>query len=564
MATINQTFRSGQEYTFSISQVPEISTDTAYIYSIQDTNSNLTARKINDTTFGLIYNGNSDTFTSNIQLVINGISGYETGLTVNFTVNGTLAKESVRIYNPSNYQISVDIYRKGANAPELDIYYCVGSTEGTYTHYTNSTGYGINPVKSISVGPNQSVWIYSDTMTRWANDSSSNYINIRTTDNSSVNNIQLSGNIMSLISGDLKSTSFYGLFEQFKTLGSVSENFLPATTLASSCYYNMFYNCSSLTTAPKLPATTLANYCYNSMFYGCTSLTTAPALPATTLAESCYFHMFQGCTSLTTAPQLPATTLTYLGYSSMFFGCTSLTTAPQLPATTLAYGCYNSMFYGCTSLTTAPQLPATTLAESCYFQMFGGCTSLTTAPALPATTLKNNCYKYMFQDCTSLTIAPELSTTTLAGYCYDSMFYGCTSLTTAPSVLPATTLADSCYLSMFYNCSSLTTAPALPATTLQNNCYNRMFYGCSSLTTAPELPATTLVYDCYSSMFYGCSNLNYIKALFTTTPSVSYTNSWMNGVASTGTFVKNHNATWNVTGLHGIPSGWTVITDTEE
>ena len=61
-------------------------------------------------------------------------------------------------------------------------------------------------------------------------------------------------------------------------------------------------------------------------------------------------------------------------------------------------------------------------------------------------------------------------------------------------------------------------------------------------------------------MFYGCSKLNYIKALFTTTPSNSYTGSWVSGVASSGTFVKNKNATWNVTGSNGIPSGWTVQT----
>jgi hypothetical protein len=35
-------------------------------------------------------------------------------------------------------------------------------------------------------------------------------------------------------------------------------------------------------------------------------------------------------------------------------------------------------------------------------------------------------------------------------------------------------------------------------------------------------------------------------------------NSWVSGVSSTGTFVKNVAATWNVTGKNGIPSGWTI------
>ena len=220
--------------------------------------------------------------------------------------------------------------------------------------------------------------------------------------------------------------------------------------------------------------------------------------------------------------------------------------------------CYFGMFSNCpiveVSLTF---LPATTLAEYCYGSMFVNCKSLTTAPELPATTLADICYSSMFYGCTSLTTAPELPATTLAYICYGSMFVNCKSLTTAPE-LPATTLADYCYRSMFSYCTSLTTAPELPATTLANSCYYYMFDGCTSLTTAPELPATTLAYDCYAGMFYGCSKLNYIKALFTTTPSSSYTSNWVYGVASSGTFVKNKNATWNVTSVNGIPSGWTV------
>ena len=306
--------------------------------------------------------------------------------------------------------------------------------------------------------------------------------------------IAASGNIMSLLDKTCQSTT-------------ISNNY---------CYYNMFFGCTSLTTAPALPATTLAVYCYSYMFYGCTSLTTAPELPATTLANYCYHSMFSKCTSLTTAPELPATTLASNCYSSMFLNCISLTTGPSiLPATTLARYCYLSMFYGCTSLTTAPELPATTLARDCYSSMFQGCTSLTTAPELPATTLAISCYNSMFLGCTSLTTAPALPATTLISGCYSYMFYGCTSLTTAPA-LPATTLASNCYQYMFYSCTSLTTAPALPATTLAASCYRNMFYGCTSLqvysssgtghTKAWRIPTSGSAssYTSQSEMFYNC------------------------------------------------------------
>ena len=234
----------------------------------------------------------------------------------------------------------------------------------------------------------------------------------------------------------------------------------------------------------------------------------------------------------------------------------------SLPATTLASSCYSNMFNGCTSLTTAPELPAETLATYCYQYMFNGCTSLVTAPALPAETLVDYCYQSMFSGCTSLTTTPELPATTLAEYCYQFMFRGCANLTTAPE-LPAETLASGCYGNMFGNCTRLTSAPELPATTLESSCYSYMFYGCTSLTTAPELPATTLASGCYGNMFQGCSNLNYIKAMFTTAPSSTYTSNWVSGVASSGIFVKNSAAQWDVSGVHGVPTGWTVQTASE-
>lgn len=85
-----------------------------------------------------------------------------------------------------------------------------------------------------------------------------------------------------------------------------------------------------------------------------------------------------------------------------------------------------------------------------------------------------------------------------------------------------------------------------------------MFSGCTSLENAPVLPAIKLVRSCYSNMFSGCSKLNYVKALFTDNTATKCTSSWLKGVASSGTFVKNAAATWNVVGVDGVPEGWTV------
>jgi hypothetical protein len=104
----------------------------------------------------------------------------------------------------------------------------------------------------------------------------------------------------------------------------------------------------------------------------------------------------------------------------------------------------------------------------------------------------------------------------------------------------------------------ITTAPELPATTLTESCYAGMFGGCESLTTAPELPATTLSKECYLSMFWRCTSLNHITMLATDISASYCLSDWVDGVSSTGTFVKHPDMDSLPTGTSGIPNGWTV------
>ena len=362
--------------------------------------------------------------------------------------------------------------------------------------------------------------------------------------------------------------AFYEMFRDCTSLISTSGVNLGVLP-AGSTYQcqRMFAFCTSLRNVGTvdydsvLGSSSVSNSFYE-MFRGCTSLVKAPALPHSdfTNLRYGYMYMFQDCTALREAPELPATVLEYGSYCNMFYGCTALETAPVLPASTVTTYGYSGMFYGCTSLVSAPELPALTLNNYCYQQMFENCTSLVSTPELPATTLPSGCYYGMFKGCSSLTNVQDIAATTMgATSCYE-MFRNCTSLVTAPS-LPAENLAASCYAYMFNGCTSLVNAPSmLPATTLQNNCYAYMFAACNSLQVAPDLPALTLVSSCYSNMFNECRNLRYVKAMFTTTPSSTYTSNWMNYVRSSGTFVKNSAATWNVRGGNGIPNGWTIQT----
>ena len=125
------------------------------------------------------------------------------------------------------------------------------------------------------------------------------------------------------------------------------------------------------------------------------------------------------------------------------------------------------------------------------------------------------------------------------------------------------------YEGLFEGCSNLTNGPSLIATVLGPCCYKQMFKGCTSLTTAPDLLVTTPAIKCYDKMFYGCSSLNYIKCLLNDT-NVDYTYDWLNGVASSGTFIYSPFAKWQKLNpvydgnnhsfpllYCGIPDNWT-------
>lgn len=165
----------------------------------------------------------------------------------------------------------------------------------------------------------------------------------------------------------------------------------------------------------------------------------------------------------------------------------------------------------------------------------------------------------LFYNCTTIKSVSEgfLPSMALSSYCYSYMFYGCTNLTTAPN-LPAQTLVGSCYYNMYYGCTSLTNPGVISATVLATYCCYGMYYKCSSLQTGPDLIADTLVSYCYYYMFSQCSNLNRIKMLATNLTGYYQMYYWMNGVSSTGTFIKHSNATWTNSGASGVPNGWTI------
>ena len=389
--------------------------------------------------------------------------------------------------------------------------------------------------------------------------------------------VSVSGNIMSLVDNNVESTTiprdgcFCSLFRECTTLTSAAELKLPATELKSSCYQGMFYNCSSLKTAPALSAAKLAKMCYSEMFYGCTALETAPAiLPATTLAEGCYAHMFEGCTSLTAAPELPATELAKGCYYYMFYNCNKLNSVKVgftdwLEDATLDWLLYageeaTNPTFECPlglDMTTRDEhhVPEGWLIKKVapvkdylYFTAeeagakvqlakFGSPTPVTiqyitddgenwttvdfsSASTTGNITLANAGDKVYFRNAGT----PSTFSTKQTDYYYFStekkVSVSGNVMSLVDKNVECTTIpCDYCFNSLFTYCKTLTSAAELklPATTLTDYCYAEMFWYCTALETAPELPATELADYCYYGMFAECTALKATPELPATT-----------------------------------------------
>lgn len=150
------------------------------------------------------------------------------------------------------------------------------------------------------------------------------------------------------------------------------------------------------------------------------------------------------------------------------------------------------------------------------------------------------------------------NSSSLVGYDYAfcNLFYFQQIVDASKLILP-TVLASHCYDRMFTFCKDLVNAPVLPDAMLKDSCYRYMFSNCTKLTEAPILRASILANKCYELMFNKCSNLQSIKMLATDITAEGCFDSWVDGVAANGKFIKAKGVTLP-SGTSGIPNGWTV------
>ena len=143
---------------------------------------------------------------------------------------------------------TISMSKNGA-APKVDLKYSLDDGE-TWTQWDFS---------AISLSDGQSVCLKGRNTTFATATNAYNKFSM-------TGSIAASGNIMSIIDDGACTTT---------------------TIPADYCFYKLFRNCTSLTTAPELPATTLTEFCYYNLFGRCENLKYIKCLATNISAADC-------------------------------------------------------------------------------------------------------------------------------------------------------------------------------------------------------------------------------------------------------------------------------------
>lgn len=297
MITIRETIlNEGQEFSYNLSEFPEINTDSCSIDKITVINNSIAVASIIDSKHFSIKINSYDNWTFNVLLLLKyeiapSEYTYKT-FEIQYKIEKPISALKIKNIGTTIGKITIKHLK---NAPQGTFSTCI--TDGApysnmfelHTFSSSAINYDFN----ITAG--STLYIISD-MEKWADYRSKNQIIIDFED------AEIGGDISALINGNttLPAYCFMSLFEGSK-FKSVSKDLLSQfTTMSNYCFENMFKNCVNLMEIPNLLATELAQGCYWGMFQGCTSLVNVEVLPATTLPNYAYKEMFKGCTSLKT------------------------------------------------------------------------------------------------------------------------------------------------------------------------------------------------------------------------------------------------------------------------
>ena len=271
-------------------------------------------------------------------------------------------------------------------------------------------------------------------------------------------------------------------------------------------YFNyMFYDCSDVTTFPKLNTSNGTNF--EGMYKDCRSATEFPLINT---GEGYNFSaMYYNCHSATEFPLI--NTGEGANFSAMYRDCYSATSFPKID--TYRGTNFSEMYRDCRSATEFPLTK--TLYGTNFSGMYRDCRSATEFPLI--NTSKGTDFSYMYVNCRSATEFPLIDTS--KGTNFESMYGSCRSATEFPLI---DTSKGTNFSGMYGSCTSATSFPELD--TSNGTDFSHMYQTCSSATSIPALDTSNGT-D-FNWMYRNCNKTKKIDISHYNISSTSRVDNW--------------------------------------
>ena len=216
-------------------------------------------------------------------------------------------------------------------------------------------------------------------------------------------------------------------------------------------------------------------------------------------------------------------------------------------------------------------IPQTTYPDFFLDEMFNHCESLITTPNL--NNVVNIGYascSQMFGYCYSLVTPPDFNSVTHTGIRsgFSWCFYDCTSLTRTPSFNSLTSIGLLGFNKAFTNCSNLTDImfDTSSITNLPESAFNQSFVNTKIETGLHLGNVTELGKASLYSLYKNCSFLSTVYCPNVSSWDITNTSKWLSGAGTSVSGTKTAHKYSDIsipTSDSGIPSGWTVVDETD-
>lgn len=252
---------------------------------------------------------------------------------------------------------------------------------GTATHNLEyyDTSVGSWSAMTGTITPQGKIYLRGNIHTKDVN----NYCHI-VVDNNTAGDVYIGGNLGSINGGHRVCTSdtiFASLFRDnlYTVIGNntfAPNLILPYMSGIGGVYERLFMGTMFTADIPTelLSTTGVAKGAFNSAFRE-TNIEKAPRLPVSKVIPStCYANMFNNCSLLRDVYEidLSADEIGREACLQMFYNCERLENAPVLNIATLSNGCYKNMFKGCSNLNEITCFATDISATDCTYDWVNG------------------------------------------------------------------------------------------------------------------------------------------------------------------------------------------------